>query len=187
MSLSEQQENFSSIAADLSPSLLNYLERMVGNPALAKDLLQETLMRMSKGLDGFKQNSTHKTWSYTIASRVIVDYFRSPENKIDIVDIDTAIDVADVERPLDEQMIISEMSTCVRQVIDCLPVDYRTPLILHDLEGMSTAQIAEVCVCSIATVKIRIHRARSRLKKMLEQKCVFQHDNDDGVLRCDRK
>ncbi len=184
MSLLESSEDFSKIAVELSPLLLRYLSHMVGD-LTAKDLLQETLIRMAKGLARFEQRSSFKTWSYAIASRVAADYFRSPENNLDVVDIDD-VDLADVDRPIDEHMIVTEMSTCVRHVIDTLPVDYRMPLILHDLEGMSTEQVAVVCSCTLATAKIRIHRARSRLKKILEQNCVLEND-DDGVLRCDRK
>jgi RNA polymerase sigma-70 factor (ECF subfamily) len=77
------------------------------------------------------------------------------------------------------------MNSCLRQVIDTLPSDFRTTLILHDLEGMSAKEVASICECSLATAKIRIHRARARLKERLERKCDFQHE--DGVLRCDRK
>lgn len=78
------------------------------------------------------------------------------------------------------------MSACVRGVIDGLPADYRTALVLHDLEGMTAAQVAEVAHCSLATAKIRIHRARRRLKSALEDECRFYRADAD-VFRCDRK
>jgi len=82
--------------------------------------------------------------------------------------------------------VVDEMSTCVRGVIDSLPGDYRTALVLHDLEGLTAAQVADVAGCSLATAKIRIHRARRRLKDALEDECRFYRDEDD-VFRCDRK
>jgi RNA polymerase sigma-70 factor (ECF subfamily) len=78
------------------------------------------------------------------------------------------------------------MSSCVRDVIDGLPGNYRTALVLHDLEGLTAAQVAEVANCSLATAKIRIHRARRRLRDALEEECRFYRDDDD-VFRCDRK
>ena len=75
---------------------------------------------------------------------------------------------------------------CVRGVIDSLPEDYRTALVLHDLEGQTAAQVADIAGCSIATAKIRIHRARRRLKQALNEECSFYRD-EDNVLRCDRK
>jgi RNA polymerase sigma-70 factor (ECF subfamily) len=80
---------------------------------------------------------------------------------------------------------IPKMSACVRGVIDGLPGDYRTALVLHDLEGLTAAQVAEVAGCSLATAKIRIHRARRRLKQALEDECTFYRD-EGNVFRCDR-
>ncbi len=81
MSQPQLSENFTALAEELSPVLLNYLKRYVGNPSVAEDLLQETLIRMAKGLSGFEQRSSLKTWAFTIASRVATDYFRKPEKQ----------------------------------------------------------------------------------------------------------
>ncbi|MCG6924466.1 MAG: hypothetical protein LJF30_04020 [Acidobacteria bacterium] len=78
------------------------------------------------------------------------------------------------------------MSDCVRGVIDSLPADYRTALVLHDLQGLTAAEVADVAGCSLATAKIRIHRARHRLREALKQECTFYRDNENE-FRCDRK
>lgn len=182
---SSEHRRFHEIATELSPSLASYLRRFVGDPILADDLLQETLLRIERGLGGFEGRSSLKTWSFTIAARVAADHFRAPENSLEIVDIEATSELADLDPSIHERMVVSEMNSCVRQVIDSLPADFRTALVLHDLEGMSAKEVAEICECSLATAKIRIHRARARLRKRLERKCVFQYD--DGVLRCDRK
>lgn len=97
-----------------------------------------------------------------------------------------ADDLPDTERPIDERVVVDEMNACVRQVIDSLPGDYRAALVLHDLEGLTAEQTAEICGCFLATAKIRIHRARDRLRKALQLQCEFYRDTD-SVLRCDRK
>jgi RNA polymerase sigma-70 factor, ECF subfamily len=78
------------------------------------------------------------------------------------------------------------MNACVRKVIGGLPDAYREAFILHDLEGLSAEQTAEVCDCSVASAKIRIHRARHRLREALKAACEFYRD-PDSVFRCDRK
>lgn len=70
--------------------------------------------------------------------------------------------------------------------LDSLPDTYRAALVLHDLEELSAEQTAQICECSAATAKIRIHRARLRLKAALQAQCAFYRDRE-GVCRCDRK
>jgi RNA polymerase sigma-70 factor (ECF subfamily) len=101
-----------------------------------------------------------------------------------MVDIDETTHVDDADT--DQKLVIDEMSSCVREVIDSLPEDYRTALVLHDLEGQTAAEVAEIVGCSIANAKIRIHRARRRLKQALDEECRFYRD-EENVFRCDRK
>ena len=78
------------------------------------------------------------------------------------------------------------MSECIREFVDNLPADYRTIIILNELEGFTNKEIADILQTSVDTAKIRLHRARARLKKMLEEGCDFYHD-DRSELACDRK
>ena len=67
-----------------------------------------------------------------------------------------------------------------------MPDTYRTALILHDLEGLTAEQVAEIGECSLATAKMRIHRAPQRLKDALAHRCTFYRD-PNAVFRCDQK
>ena len=186
MEHSAQQVLFEKLAEDLSPALLRYLRRLVGDQAVADDLLQETLIRIARGLDSFSGRASIKTWAFSIATNAVADYFRQPDRKLRIVDVSEADELPDAGRGIDERIVVDEMNACVRQVIDSLPGDYRAALVLHDLEGLTAEQTAEICDCSLAAVKIRIHRARARLKKALQQQCEFYRDTE-SVVRCDRK
>lgn len=172
--------------AEVSLPVLRYLERYVGNRSIAEDLQQETLMRIARGLGSFDGRSSLKTWAFSIANRVAADYFRQPERRRQIVELDEAGDAVDPGREIGERVIEDEMNQCVRQVIDSLPDTYRAALILYDLEELSIEQTAEICQVSVANAKIRIHRARQRLKEALQKQCAFYRD-DEGVYRCDRK
>lgn len=180
------QPAFQDIAHDLEQPLQRYLERYVGDRAVAEELRQETLMRMNKGLASFGGRSSVKTWAFSIASRVAADYLRHPDRRVLIVELDEAGEPPDSDRAIDERLVVDEMSDCVRKVIDSLPDAYRAALILHDLEGLSAEQTAEISDCSLASAKIRIHRARLRLKEMLKEQCEFYRD-PNSVFRCDRK
>jgi RNA polymerase sigma-70 factor, ECF subfamily len=65
-----------------------------------------------------------------------------------------------------------------------LPDDYRVAILLHDAHGLSNPEIAELLGCSLATAKIRVHRARARLRETLSNACSFEID-ERGVLVCD--
>ncbi|MBI4693912.1 MAG: RNA polymerase sigma factor [Gammaproteobacteria bacterium] len=177
--------DFAAVAAEHSAALLRYLERQVRDPALAEDLLQETLIRIERGLPAFEGRSGLRTWAFSIATRVAIDHLRRPERKLAIVDFEEADSVVDDNPALDDRMIVDEMNACVREVIDGLPPDYRAALILYDLEGLSAAEVADAIGCTLATAKIRVHRARQRLRDALAKQCNFYRDGD-SVFRCSR-
>jgi RNA polymerase sigma-70 factor (ECF subfamily) len=178
--------DFTTLAREFSPMLLRYLGRQVGDTALAEDLLQETLLRAARSLDGFAGRASPKTWLFAIASRVVIDHFRQPARRQKIIDIDDTAELEDGALALDERLVIDEMNQCVREVIDSLPPDYRAALVLHDLEGMDGAQTAEVLGLSVGAVRVRLHRARQRLATALQNACGFYRDSD-SVLRCTRR
>jgi RNA polymerase sigma-70 factor (ECF subfamily) len=174
------------VSAEVSGPLRQYLRRYAGEPSVAEDLLQESLIRITRGLPGFAGQASLKTWAFSIATRVAMDHFRDPAHRVEVVDFDASPDIADPEPAADRRLVADEMNACMRQVIDSLPEDYRAALVLHDLEGLTAAETAEACGCSVATAKIRIHRARERLRDALSRACDFYRDGDD-VFRCDRK
>lgn len=177
------------VALEIVRPLSRYLRRYVGDKSTADDLLQETLLRVLRGLSGFEGRANVKTWAFSIATRVAADYFRQPEHRqeiVDIADLDESEALANDESRSDERLVHGEMNACIREVIDSLPADYRAALVLHDLEDMSAKQVAEICGVTVATAKIRIHRARNRLRQALNAQCAFYRDAD-SVLRCDRK
>lgn len=176
---------FEEIIGDLGPPLRSYLVRMAGDPVLADDLFQETSIKIAQGLPNFEGRSSVKTWAFKIAHRVCIDYFRKSSSKQTVLEfVEEEHAAHDLEH--DEAIVIDEMNSCIREVMDSLPPDYRTALVLHDLEGLTGEDVARICECSLATAKIRIHRARKRLRAALNDQCRFYRDRDQ-VLRCDRK
>ena len=175
--------SFEELAAEYSGALFAYLARMTGNHAEADDLLQETLMRIARALPGFEQRASIKTWVYRIATNVAIDALRKRGSALE-----TDFEESEVADELDEedQLVVVEMNACVRGVIDSLPPTYRAPLVLFALEGKSVGEVAEVCGISVGTAKVRLHRARERLRQALEAECTF-YESPSGDLRCDRK
>ena len=129
--------SFETLSIELSPKLRKYLERMVGNPADADDLLQETMMRIAKGLETFEGRSSAKNWAYRIATHVAIDHLRKDKFAVfEPVDSDiTYVSCGD-----DERLILDEMNACIRDVISGLPPDYRAVIILFNLHGKSVQE-----------------------------------------------
>lgn len=189
--MNEKPQNpaFETVARDVIPVLTRYLRHYASDRSVADDLLQETLVRISHGLSNFEGRSNLRTWAFAIATRVATDYFRRPEHRVkivDILDLEDSEELAIDETAIDEKLANGAMAACIREVVDSLPEDYRAALVLHDLEEMTARQVAEICGIPISTVKIRIHRARKRLREALKTQCEFYRD-DGNVFRCYRK
>lgn len=80
----------------------------------------------------------------------------------------------------------SEMSACVQSFIQRLSPNYLAMFVLHDLQGMKNREIAEVIGVSLSTVKIRLHRARNKLRESLNIGCTLTHD-ERNVMVCEEK
>jgi len=172
--------------SDLVTPIRVFLRRYCGDDPAVDDIAQETLLRIARSIATFDGRSSLKTWAFTIATRTASDHFRRLK-PVDTMPAPDSVDELIDETPgIEQRLVIDEMNTCVRETIDALPDMYRAPLILRDLEGLTLAEVAGVCGCSLPTAKIRLHRARRKLQEKLDFKCEFYTGADD-ILRCDRK
>jgi RNA polymerase sigma-70 factor (ECF subfamily) len=188
------QSEFREIYQEFQPKIRHYLKRMLGDQA-AEDIAQEVFAKVSRSLDSFKGISTFSTWIYRIATNAALDKLRSPSFKRSSkhIPLEDCAGIADrnvwtgqAESTVDQEVVRKEMSECVREFVDRLSPDYRTVLILSELEGFKNREIAAILEISLDNVKVRLHRARTRLKKELDSGCNFYH-NEQGALACDRK
>jgi RNA polymerase sigma-70 factor (ECF subfamily) len=186
--------NFKEIYEEFHPKILYYISKVRGTHE-AEDITQEVFEKVNRGLDGFKGESKLSTWIYRIATNTALDKLRSSSYKHSSKHTSLQENARTDDRntwtgqkdpSLDQQVIRKEMSDCVREYIDRLPPDYRSVLILSELEGFKNREIAEIVEISLENVKVRLHRARASLKKELDNGCEFYH-NEEGTLACDRK
>lgn len=188
-------EGFEALHASYRPRIVRYLTRLVG-PDAAEDLAQEVFVRVVRGLPDFKGAAKLSTWIYRIATNVATDRLRSrafqqtrsdktiPHGEGSVEDADA---LPDEKNPsVEKQLMRDQMSSCVHDYINTLPKNYRTVVILSDIEGLTNQEIAEVLDVTLDTVKIRLHRGRAKLKEKLRNGCSFDRD-EDNVLVCDPK
>lgn len=173
-----------------------HVRAIVRDPAIAEDLTQETLLRAHAKMDGLEDPSKLSCWLYRIATNICYDRFRQSSAHDASRSIDEQRDADAEDGPLrilpdtgprlDKVMEQQEMSGCVQRYLAELPDTYRAAILLHDEAGMTNPEIAEMLGVSLATVKIRVHRAREKLGAILSASCNFSAD-ERGVLICEPK
>lgn len=159
--------------------------RMCGNPQDAEETLQETFLSAMTALPRFEQRARLSTWLYRIASNACLMRRRAAASRPEVALVegsdrpgpDSTDDEALSPTPpryfvdwsgLPEAMLLdAELRDVLEAAIADLPPDLRIVLIWRDLEGLSTAETAEVVGISQANVKVRLHRARMRLREAL--------------------
>jgi RNA polymerase sigma-70 factor (ECF subfamily) len=181
MNVSETE--FQEIYAAFQPKILRYMTRMIGENE-AEDLTQEVFIKIGPALERFRGEASLSTWIYRIATNTALDRLRSPSfQRAPLNSLDQQSPICEPEiddknvwtgektPPVEHQIFRKEMNDCIQGFIEKLPEDYRAVLILNEFEGLRNKEIAEILGISLATVKIRLHRARERLKKELMANC----------------
>lgn len=187
--MSNPSLDFKTVHDQFRPRVRRYLTRLVGE-AEAEDLTQSVMLRVNEGLSGFRGDSSVSTWIYRIATNAALDKLR--RRRLQPL-IETGHEFAEDDLPPDTQCesgetaaIRAEMSACIGEFVARLPENYKTVMVLSELEGFKNDEIAAMLGLTLETVKIRLHRARAKLRKDLEAGCTFYRD-DSAELACDRK
>jgi RNA polymerase sigma-70 factor (ECF subfamily) len=149
----------------------------------AQDISQEVFIKAYKALSSFRADSEFTTWLYRICKNTVYDYLRKNAKKKPLLfselsspeDGDREFDIADTVGSYDPEKtaVSNETARIVNDAIRTLSEEHRTIIVMRDIEGMSYAQISDVTSLEEGTVKSRLSRARSALKKKLEGKGLF--------------
>src|ERR1700735_3451955 len=149
---------------------------ILSDSADAADVTQEVFLRAFRGIRGFRQGSSLKTWLYRISVRQALNHRRwCWRHHRQQVSIDAeeegrslALDLKDSEATPYERLASQETQQAVRAALAQVPALFRSAVILRDLEGLSYEEVAEVLEVSVGTVKSRILRGRRDLREILE-------------------
>ncbi|MFX0117548.1 MAG: RNA polymerase sigma factor, partial [Candidatus Hodarchaeota archaeon] len=159
-----------------------FIVSLVKDEWVADDLFQETFLRVQKNLDQVKDPSKLSSWIFQIAYNLSRDHFRQSKKIL------TPIEQHETEvfsiPCFQKELEKHEMGQCVQDQIMLLPESLRAALVLFDIMDFSHQEISEVLGISVENVKVRLHRARKKLKAILEQKCRFELD-ERNVLVCE--
>lgn len=149
--------------------------RYVNDPSEALDIVQDTFIKVYKSLPKFRGDSAFYTWLYRIAintakNHIISQGRKLPEITYEINEAEQKIAKSGIkEYSTPERMLIcDEMEHILFEVMEELPSELRTAIMLREWEGMSYGEIAAVMGCPIGTVRSRIHRAREMIEKRVQ-------------------
>jgi RNA polymerase sigma-70 factor (ECF subfamily) len=147
---------------------------MVGNTAEAEDLTQEAFLQLFRKIATFRGESAFSTWLHRLAVNVVLMKLRKKSGKETSLEQVTEPDEESGTPRRDFGTIDLRLSGSLDRVnlqraVDQLPPGYKAAFILHDVQGYEHNEIAEMLGCSIGNSKSQLHKARMRLRDLLQE------------------
>jgi RNA polymerase sigma-70 factor (ECF subfamily) len=166
---------------EIEARLRPYVARRVASPSDVDDVLQETFVRMHRGLTTLDDSERFGPWAYRVASSAVADHLRSrfrhplvagkpPDDQSEAGELD-----GDLE---------SELAECVALFVARLPSPYREAVTLTELQGVTQKDAAEMLGVSVSGMKSRVQRGRERIRRMFEECCELSIDCRGNVTEC---
>lgn len=173
---------FKTLLRRFQDRIYNAAFRILGNAEEAEEVVQETCIKIHQSIDKFNRNSSFAAWVFRIAHNSCLDMIRIRQRKksMRIVPFDPQADeesapesnvVSQAPDPSPgpaEELDKQERERIIAEKLCLLPESQRTVLVLHDIEGFSYIEVAEIVGEKMGTVRSRIHYGRQKLKELLE-------------------
>jgi len=157
-------------------SMYNFAYRLTLDGDDAKDLLQDTYLKAFRFIDSFQQGTNAKAWLFRILKNSFINDYRKKSkepSKVDYQEVETFYNSDDVDRQITPDLRVESLQDMIGDEIsialNSLDVDFRTVIILCDLEGFKYEEMAKILDIPIGTVRSRLHRARNLLKEKLSE------------------
>ena len=153
---------FEDLVAAMERPLLYYAANLTGSQDSGLDVLQDVWIKVFRGIRKLKDPGSLRSWLYSITHGIAVDrirknYSREQSEKVQLEDFQEA----------EEPSFADEDAAAIHQALSEIGIKHREALVLHFLEDLSVAEIAEVVGCSEGTVKSRIFYAKLAMKEIL--------------------
>ncbi len=165
----------------LSDDLRRFIRRRVADDHVAEDLLQDSFLRVHRGLGQLQDEERLAAWVYQIAVNVIHDHYRRQRRDVPLEPAAAADDPAartDAGLPA-----VDWLGDMIRD----LPASYREAVELAELQGLTQREVGERLGLSHSGAKSRVQRGRALLREALDRCCTFHFDRRGNLLDCDRK
>ncbi len=157
-------------------AMYNFAFRLTLDEDDAKDLVQETFMKAYRFINSFETGTNAKAWLFRILKNSFINNYRKKSkqpNKVDYQEVESFYNSDSVNENITTDLRVETVQHLIgdeiTNALNSLDVDFRTVIILCDLEGFTYEEMAKILDIPIGTVRSRLHRARNLLKEKLKQ------------------
>ncbi len=157
-------------------SMYNFAYRLTFEEDDAKDLVQETYLKAFRFIDSFERGTNAKAWLFRILKNSFINDFRKKSkqpSKVDYNEVESYYNSDNVDKSITTDLRVETVQHMIgdeiTNALNALDVDFRTVIILCDLEGFTYEEMAKILDIPIGTVRSRLHRARNLLKDKLKR------------------
>ena len=157
-------------------SMYNFAYRLTFEEDDAKDLVQETYLKAFRFIDSFQQGTNAKAWLFRILKNSFINNFRKKSKqpaKVDYQEVESYYNSDDIDHSITTDLRVESVQDMigdeVTRALNALAVDFRTVIILCDLEGFTYEEMSKILDIPIGTVRSRLHRARNLLRDKLKK------------------
>ena len=175
----DKRADFERQALVHTDALFGAAYRLTRNPRDAEDLVQDAFLRAYRFWDSYQQDSNCKAWLLRIVTNTFINEYQRKKRSREVLDAATAeqdatdgvlvhADANDKQSP-EKALLDRSVSDDVQRALDALPDDFRTAVVLCDVNGLSYKEIAEIMDCPVGTVMSRLFRGRKLLATALRE------------------
>ncbi len=157
-------------------SMYNFGYRLTLDQDDSKDLVQDTYLKSYRFIDSFQQGTNAKAWLFRILKNSFINDYRKKTkepSKVDYQEVESYYNSEDFDRQITPDLRVEALKDMIgdeiSNALNALDVDFRTVIILCDLEGFKYDEMAKILDIPIGTVRSRLHRARNLLKEKLSE------------------
>ncbi len=175
LSIKERESLFEKELLPHVDALTTFAYHLTYNEEDAKDLVQESFMKAYRALDSYNEGTNAKAWLFKILKNAYINQYRKKSRRPTKVDFEEFIGYQDRDdasateyQDLREEIFENLLGDEVTIAINSLPIDFRTVILLCDVEGFTYEEISKIIDIPIGTVRSRLHRARNMLKEKLK-------------------
>ena len=173
---SEKSEIFDAEFMPHVDSMYSFAYRLTFDADDAKDLVQDTYMKAFRFINSFQRGTNAKAWLFRILKNSFINEFRKKSKqpaKVDYNEVEQFYNSDDAGENITTDLRVETVQHMIGDevsgALNAIPVDFRTVIILSDLEGFTYEEMAKILDIPIGTVRSRLHRARNMLKEKLAE------------------